>query len=149
MKRARVLIADDNSLIRQGLIELLEMQPDLELVGVAENGVLAVQQAQALKPDILLLDIAMPLMNGLEALPLIKKKTPQTDVIVMSMYGLDSVVIQALYSGAIGYVLKTAAASQVLEAIRSARRGCPYLSPQLIKGDVAKAFLTVRPSHCV
>jgi len=149
MTRTRVLIADDNRMIREGLVELLEMQPELELVGVAENGVLAVQLAQKLRPDILLLDISMPVMNGLEALPLIKNKSPQTDVIVLSMYGLDSIIIQALYSGATGYVLKTADSSQVLEAIRAVRRGCHYLSPKLIKGDVEKAFLSVQPNHCV
>jgi len=149
MTRIRVLIADDNRMIREGLAELLEMQPELELVGVAENGVLAVQLAEKLRPDILLLDISMPLMTGLEALPLIKSKSPQTAVIILSMYELDSFIIQALYSGATGYVLKTADPSQVLEAIHAVGRGFHYLSPKLIKGDVEKAYLSVQPNHCV
>jgi len=141
MTRTRIMIAEDSHLICQGLIELLEMQPDLELVGAAEDGALAVQLVRALNPDILLLDISMPKMHGLEALPLIKKISPATDVIILSMHVLNAFVIQALHFGAVGYVLKTSNGSEILKAIKTAKRGGLYLSPSLIKGEVEKELL--------
>ncbi len=149
MKPIRVLIADDSPIVLEGLRQLLEMQPGVVVVGLSGNGLMAVQQTQALCPDIVLLDIDMPKMSGLDALPLIKRKSPKTDVIMLSMHVLDAYVLDALHSGASGYVLKTADSSQIKEAISQVRRGCPYLSPQLIKGAVEKAYLIVRPSHCV
>ncbi len=148
MKQARVLIADDSRLVRDGMCQLLGMQADIDLIGFAEDGEIAVQMAQALRPDIVLLDLFMPQLGGLDALVLIKEKSPKTEVIIVSMHDLDSYIIRAFYSGAAGFVLKTADASQLVQAIRVVCRGCPYLSPQFLKGDVEKAFLTVRPNHC-
>ena len=143
MTQARILIADDSSLIRESLQHLLDMQPTLKVVSVAENGFVALEQVRALNPDIVLLDVSMPQLSGLEALPMIKEFSHSIEVIMLSMHGLDSFVLQALHSGAAGYVLKTAAASQILEAIQSVRSGCQYLSPQLIRGEVEKVIIAI------
>src|SRR5690554_1419153 len=101
-----ILLADDHPLIRQGLLRLLEAESDLQVVGEASDGLQAVQLAEALKPDVLVLDLMMPGLNGLEVLRQVKKRSPATVNLVLSMQSADAYVVEALRCGATGYILK-------------------------------------------
>jgi two-component system response regulator NreC len=140
MKPIRVLIADDHSIIREGLQQLLEMQADIEVVGVATDGVEALERCRALRPDVALLDIAMPRMTGVESISLIKQASPNTEVVILSMYEKEAYVHQAIKAGARGYVLKAASSTYLLAAIRSASSGEFYLSPK-VRNDVMESYL--------
>lgn len=131
MKRIRVALADDHSLLREGLILLLRNQSDMEVVGEAGDGIEALEMARNCRPDVLLLDISMPRMNGLETLELIRQAVPQTAVVILSRYEKEAYVHQALKSGARGYLLKGVASADLLDAVRSVARGRFYLSEQV------------------
>jgi len=139
----RVLLADDHAVVRAGLRQLLSNQPDMEVVGEATDGVDAVEKAKSLRPDVTLLDIAMPHLSGLDAVRLIKEAVPQTQIVVLSMHQKEAYVHQAFASGALGYVLKASPSSDVLEAIRAVHRGEYFLSSK-IKADVIGAYLQSR-----
>ena len=131
MKPIRILLADDHSLLRQSLRVLLEMEPDLAVVGEAGDGLKTLDQVEALAPDVVLMDIAMPHLNGLEATRRLKKKCPEAKVIILSMHGDDQYIGQALRAGASGYLLKDASKEELILAIRSVHQGASYLSPRL------------------
>lgn len=133
MKPIRILLADDHSLLRQSLRVLLEMEPDLAVVGEAGDGLETLDQVEALAPDVVLMDIAMPHLNGLEATRRLNKKCPEAKVIILSMHGDDQYIGQALRAGASGYLLKDASKEELLLAIRSVHQGGSYLSPRLSK----------------
>lgn len=139
----RILLADDHAVVRAGLRQLLTNQPDMVVVGEATDGVDAVEKAKSLRPDVTLLDIAMPHLSGLDAVRLIKDAVPQTQIVVLSMHQKEAYVHQAFASGALGYVLKASPSSDVLEAIRAAHRGEYFLSSK-IKADVIGAYLQSR-----
>ena len=143
MKPIRVLLADDHALIREGLRQLLEMQVDIKVVGEAEDGVETLDKCRDLRPDVVLLDIAMPRLTGVEAVSLIKQAIPETEIVMLSMYEKDAYVRQAMKSGALGYVLKAAPSSHLLAAIRSASKGEFYLSPKVHSG-VMESYLSDR-----
>ena len=126
-----VLLADDHPIVRQGLRHLLEAEPDLRIVGEASDGLQAVQFTEKFKPNVLIVDIMMPGLNGLEVLRQIKDRSPSTCSIVLSMQSADVYVVEALKSGALGYVLKETGPSELVNAVQQVIEGKRYLSPRL------------------
>jgi DNA-binding NarL/FixJ family response regulator len=131
MSQKRVLIADDNSLFREGLARLLSKQPDLEVVGEATNGTEAVSLARGTEPDLILLDIDMPQCDGLVALRFIRRYLPQTPVVMLTVYDDDEKLFTAVRNGAQGYLVKGIHADDLVAAVRSALDGEAALSPGL------------------
>ena len=129
----KVLLADDHNVLRKGLRRILEEQPDLEVVGEASDGRQAVQLAQTLKPDIVVMDIAMPLMNGLEATRQILLRHSDLNVLILSMYSDENYVVQVLRAGARGYLLKDTAEEDLITVVRAVAKGQPFFSPKIAK----------------
>ena len=128
-----VLIADDHSVVRQGVRIWLERSGTIEVVGEAADGREAVRKAEQLKPEIVIMDIAMPLLNGIEATSQITRRNPQTRVIILSVHADESYILRALNAGAKGYLLKEATENDLLPAVRSVQDGKPYFSPSIAK----------------
>jgi DNA-binding NarL/FixJ family response regulator len=131
--KIRILIADDHTLLRQGIRSLIEDQADIVVVGEAEDGRSAVQLAHTLRPNVVLMDIAMPSLNGLEATRQIKREHPEIQVLVLTMYEHEEYFRQVLEAGASGYILKRAAASELLAAIHAVYNGEAVLSPSITR----------------
>ena len=129
----RILIADDHTIVRQGLASLLNDQHDLKVVGQAENGRAAVDKTLDLMPDIIIMDIAMPQMNGIEAVKRIKKKVPKTKVLILSMYSHEHYIHELLESGVSGYLLKDSSGRDIINAIHAAMNNETFLSPSISK----------------
>jgi DNA-binding NarL/FixJ family response regulator len=128
----RVLLADDHAVVRDSLRVLLEAQPDIQVVGLAANGREAVALASQLGPDVAILDIVMPELNGIEAAPQIVAASPGTQVLILSMHVTGELVIRAVRAGARGYVLKEAAGAEVVAAVRALHAGRRHFSPQVL-----------------
>lgn len=133
MPKIRVLICDDHTILREGIHLLLDAQPDIEVVGEAVDGRDAVEKTNALKPDVILMDIAMPSLNGLEATKLVLRDNPNVRVLVLTMYESDEYLSQMLEAGAAGYVLKKVAGSELVYAIRAVHQGEAFLYPSITK----------------
>ena len=133
MKPIRVLLADDHTLVRAGIRGLLANLPGVEVVGEADDGHEAVRLAETLKPDVVLLDIGMPALNGLEAAARIAKFDATIRVVILSMHMSEEYVLQALRAGAAGYLLKGSAVAELEVAVRAVARGETYLSPAVSK----------------
>jgi len=129
MKAIRILLADDHAVVRQGFKMILGAQPDLEIVGEAGNGREAVELAEQLKPDIVVMDVAMPELNGIEATRRIADSVPHARVIALSMHKDSVYVREVLRAGARGYLLKDSEASDLVSAVRAVAKGEGYLSP--------------------
>jgi DNA-binding NarL/FixJ family response regulator len=127
----RILIADDHGVVAEGLRHLVEAQTDMEVVATAGDGREAVQQARDAQPDVVLMDLSMPELNGADATRAILERDPKCRVIVLSMYAQREYVRRALKAGAAGYVVKRSAAKEVVEAIRAVHAGQRYLSPRV------------------
>ncbi|MFB0556143.1 MAG: response regulator [Phycisphaerae bacterium] len=127
----RILIADDHGVVREGMKVLIDNQPDMEVVGEAEDGLMVTQLAKELSPDIVIMDISMPNLNGVEATRLILAENPQTRVIALSVHLDKHFVTQMLKAGASGYVLKSCLFDEVLRALRTVNRNEHYLSPKI------------------
>ncbi len=125
----RILLADDHTILRAGLKMMLNAQPDMEVVGEAHDGRQAIYEAQRLQPDVVLMDITMPDMNGIEATRQIKKLQPEVKVLVLTMHENEEYVFQALRAGASGYMLKEAADTELISALHVVQSGQFYLSP--------------------
>jgi DNA-binding NarL/FixJ family response regulator len=127
-----VLIADDHAVVAEGLRHIVEAQPDIRVLACLQDGRGAVRAAASLKPDIVLIDHSMPLLNGTEATRLIRERSANTRVIILSMHSDQVHVLRALQAGASGYVVKRSAAKEVVNAIRAVHRGRRYLSEELV-----------------
>lgn len=136
-KPAKIFLADDHAVIRQGLRLILEKESDFVVVGEADNGFDAIRMACLFKPDIVLLDISMPKMGGLDALKGIKKRVPTVRVVMLTAYDCDEYVLACLNAGAFGYLAKTASPSTVVESLREVLRGRTVLQPG-IGGDLIR-----------
>ena len=130
MDKIRLLLADDHVITRQGIRRLLEDEADLEVIGEASNGEEAVHMATEMKPDVILMDIAMPKLNGIEATRQIKLTFPTTAVLVLSAYDDDEYVFGLLKAGAAGYLLKHTSGDELTHAIRAVHKGEPVLDSQ-------------------
>src|SRR5438128_6605239 len=148
MQKITVLLADDHIVVRQGLRALLIAEEDIEIVGEADNGRQAVQLVKKFLPDVVVMDIAMPVLNGLEATRQITRAVPSTKVLVLSSYSDDEYVQQLTEAGAAGYLVKQTAANDLLKAIREAYRGNAYFSPAIAKrlrDQCREAFVSGQP----
>jgi DNA-binding NarL/FixJ family response regulator len=131
MAKIRVLLAEDHETVRQGLKLLINRQSDMEVVGEAGDGRAATERATALKPNVAILDISMPEMNGLEATKAIRTAAPTTAVVALTRYGDDAYVQELMKAGALGYVLKQSAPTELVDAVRAAASGHRYLDRSL------------------
>jgi two-component system response regulator NreC len=131
MKKLRILLADDHTVMRTGLRALLERQPNLEVVGETENGRQTVELSTSLKPDVLVMDVGMPVLNGIEATKQIVDKCSATAVVILSMYSDEAYVMRALKAGARAYLLKDSAAADLISAIEAVSQGKSFFSPKV------------------
>ena len=139
MERIGILLADDHTLVRQGLKLLLEQEPNLEVVAEAGDGQEALELIEECRPLVAVLDISMPKLNGLEAARRIARVSPETKVILLSMYQSPEYIREAIRAGVRGYVLKEDAATELIEAIREVARGGYHFAPPILEGIVAHA----------
>ena len=137
MSSIRIILADDHALVRAGLVKLLEFMPGVVVVGEASDGLQMLAMVEVCKPHLVLMDIAMPGLNGLEAAARLQKSDPGIQVIILSMHQEDQYVRQALRSGARGYLLKDSAPLELQLAIQAVMRGDTYLSPAVTRGVVS------------
>jgi DNA-binding NarL/FixJ family response regulator len=126
----RILIVDDHSVVRQGLRMFLSLDPEIEVVGEANNGAEAVESVKEVKPDVVLMDLLMPVMDGIEATKTIRRQYPDTEVIALTSVLEDNAVVGAIRAGAIGYLLKDTEADELVRAIKAAASGQVQLSPK-------------------
>jgi DNA-binding NarL/FixJ family response regulator len=126
-----VFVADDHAIVREGLANLLGARPDIQVVGTAADGRDTVRQVEKLKPEVVVMDISMPQMNGIEAAREIRSRAPQTRVVILSMHSSTEHVFHALEAGACAYVLKESAASEIVDAVHAVHAGHRYLSPKV------------------
>ena len=127
----RILITDDHAVVREGLRTLISTEPGMKVVGEAANGLEAVQMACELNPDVILMDMAMPRMGGLEAIPKIKEQCPEAKLLVLTSFSDDETVFPAIKAGALGYMLKNTSPGRLLSAIRDVHQGKPSMSPDI------------------
>ena len=128
-----MVLADDHTVVRQGLRALLMAEPDMEIVGEAENGRQAIQMTKRSIPDVVVMDVAMPVLNGIESTRQITRAVPECKVLILSSYSDDDYVRQVIEAGAVGYLVKQTAASELLKAIREVSRGNVFFSPSIAR----------------
>lgn len=131
MSKTTILLADDHAIVRRGLRVILDSEEDLAVIGEVTNGLEVAESINRLQPDVLVLDIMMPGLNGLEVTRNVGKCSPQTRIIILSAYSNEAYVSEALRSGAAGYVLKAASTAELVQAVRAVMAGACYLSPPL------------------
>ena len=129
----RILLADDQSIVREGLASLLQTQPDIEIAGEAENGQAAIEQSWLLQPNVVLMDIRMPIMDGVAAIKILTQQLPDIKVLVLTTFDDDEYVAQAMANGAKGYLLKDTPSTELAQAIRSVYQGYTQLGPGLFE----------------
>jgi len=136
----KIVIADDHILLREGLKILIQSQGDMDVVGEADNGFVAVDTVRATHPDILLLDISMPNLTGIECIQLVRQASPQTRIVILSRHEKEAYIHQSLKAGALGYVVKGETSKEMLKAIRTVAKGRYYLSSR-IHDSIIAAYL--------
>jgi DNA-binding NarL/FixJ family response regulator len=141
--KSRIVIAEDHTILREGLRSLLSSSQDFEIVGEAEDGHMAIQCVEKCKPDLILMDLSMPRMNGMDAIREIKRQSPQTKILVLTVHKAEEYILATLHAGADGYVLKDTTHTELVMAIRSVLMGKPYLSPG-ISEKVIEGYLEGR-----
>ena len=129
MKKTRLLIADDHAVVRDGIRLVLRKSPDYAIVAEAEDGEMAVEYAQKYKPDVVIMDISMPKLNGMEATAIMKKHNPDIKIVILTVHETEEYVYEILRAGADGYVLKSAGKKEILTALKTAMSGEKFLSP--------------------
>lgn len=144
-QRIRVLLADDHAVMRAGLRLLIDNQPDMHVIGEAGDGLQAIDQAAALQPDVVLLDLTMPKIDGLSSLKQIRERAPQTRVLILTMHADEQYLRDAISRGASGYVVKQAADQEVLSAIRAVMRGEVYVHPSMTKALLGDLLGDAKP----
>jgi DNA-binding NarL/FixJ family response regulator len=146
MDKIKILMADDHPVVRAGIRGMLETQPDFEVIAEAENGQAAIEQVSKLKPDVVLMDLRMPEMDGVEAIGKIKENHPDIQILVLTTYDTDADIVRAVEAGATGYLLKDAPRDELFRAVRATARGETVLAPPIAarlmgkvrdKGDTA------------
>ena len=142
-KTVKIFLADDHTIVRQGLAKLLEAEPGFEVIGEAEDGREAVNRVQKMLPDVVIMDIAMPMLNGIEATRQIKKILPQIRIIILSMHSQDRYISELIGLGASGYLLKDASGGEIVKAVAAAVKGDVYLSPSISR-RVIDDYLTLK-----
>jgi len=147
MGKIKVLIADDHTILRQGIKALLDNQAEIEVIGEAKDGREALTLIERLLPDVILMDIAMPGLNGLEATRRIKKKFPKIKVLVLTMYTNEEYVFQILNAGANGYLVKETAFQDLISAIRAVYRDEAFMSPSISKKVINRYMQRVRETN--
>ena len=136
MRKIKIMIADDHTIIRQGMRKLFEAYPELQIVGESQDGEEAVELVKQLLPDLIIMDISMPGLNGLEATRQIKKRFPETKILILTMHAEKEYIFKILQSGASGYLLKGSAIDELVTAIHAVDRGESYLSPPISKSII-------------
>jgi DNA-binding NarL/FixJ family response regulator len=148
-KKSKIIIAEDHTIVREGLRALLASDPDLEVIGEVEDGRKAIRLAEHLKPDLVLMDLSMPRMSGIDAIREIKRQCPQTKVIVLTVHKTEEYVLASLDAGAEGYVLKDASHAELGMCIKHVIQGKRYLSPE-VSDKIIDGYLdgkkTIKPS---
>ena len=138
MNKIKLLLADDHAIVRTGIRSLLEREIDIEIIGETENGREAVKLTKQLCPDVVLMDISMPSLNGIEATCQITKHCPDSKVLILTMYETEEYISKIFQAGAQGYVIKKALPVELVSAIRAVHRGESFLSPQITKKVINK-----------
>ncbi|MBI4776757.1 MAG: response regulator transcription factor [Deltaproteobacteria bacterium] len=138
-----IIVADDHTIVRQGLSTMLEMEPGFKVIGQASNGLESVNMVERLQPDIVIMDIAMPILNGIDATRRIKQISPETKVIILSMHSHDRFINELFRIGASGYLLKNSTGPDVIKAIHAALDGGTYLSPSISR-RVIEDYVTLK-----
>jgi len=146
MIKIRILLADDHRIVREGFRALLQAQPDFEIIGETGDGLDAVRLVEQHKPQVLVLDLMMPGLNGLEVARQVTQRVPRTRIVVLSMHANEAYVLEALKNGACAYVLKDATAAELVRAVREAHAGRRYLSPPLSEPAIDRYIQRARTS---
>lgn len=146
MEKIRTLIVDDHIIFRQGISRLLDEEKDINVVGEASQGREAIQRARELNPDVVLIDVSMPIMNGIEATRKLRRLSPRTKVLALSMYDEDEYIFSILKAGASGYLLKDSAVKDLISAIHCVHKGDAYLSPSVSKKTIRALVKSLKPS---
>jgi DNA-binding NarL/FixJ family response regulator len=143
----RIIIAEDHTILREGLKALLSAEPDLQVVGEAEDGRDAIRLAERVKPDMILMDLSMPKMHGTEAIREIRKRTPQTKILVLTVHKNEEYIFATFEAGAAGYVVKDASYAELAAAIRAVLQGKQYISPSISAGVIRRFVEGAKSRH--
>lgn len=144
MTPIRVLIVDDQQMIREGISLILKSHPDIEVVGEAANGREALAKVEETQPDVVLMDISMPELNGIDATAMVKRRFPKVKVLTLTVHDAEGYILQLLRAGASGYIVKKAAGDELVEAIRSVHRGDYYLHPTVTRQVIEEYMRQMR-----